>query len=72
MAHWKTSCNIAIETNKYHKTNNRNNTFITSCINELKRVGYTYCFDVWQINEIKKRLDNIEVIKKDDYYVILR
>lgn len=70
MAHWKTSCNIAIETDKFHKTNNRNNTFITSCVKDLKKKGETYCYYEWQIEEIKKRFNNILILKNDNYYII--
>lgn len=72
MAHWKTHCNVAIETEKFHKTNNRNNTFITGCVKELNKLGFTHCFEDWQVEELKRRFENLEIRKCDNYFIVTK
>lgn len=56
-----------------HKHSNRNQTFITECIKELKKTGQTICFEEWQLNEIATRF-NGEITFKivDGYFYITR
>ena len=58
----KSQVNYALDTsdkNSYIRTRDR--TFITTCIRELKSKGETICFHQWQIEEIKKHIDIVEI-----------
>lgn len=64
--------NIPHETDKCKPVNTRDRTFITSCINELKKKGQTICFNQSQIEEIRKLIDITDVTYDegaDCYYV---
>lgn len=52
-----------------HKSKNRNQTFITQCIKELKKNGHTICFYLWQIEEIQKKM-KVKVVENDGYYFV--
>lgn len=67
----KPQVNIKLETGKYHKTHTREQSFITSCINELKEKGNTWCFEKWQIEEIRKKVD-IDIKETKDGYFLTR
>lgn len=67
--------NIPHETDKCKPFNTRDRTFITTCINELKRKGQTICFKQTQIDEIKNHIDVTDVIYDegvDCYYVFCK
>lgn len=46
------------------------NAFIRECIRELKKENRCYCYFEWQIQEIKRYVKNIEVKKRDGYYLL--
>lgn len=54
-----------------HHDHRRERSFISSCIKELKSIGYTICFEMWQLEEIKKHLNISYTLKHDTYYVSL-
>ena len=53
------------------KLKNRNQTFITQCIKELKKNGHTICFYLWQVQEIQKKM-KVAVSENDGYYFVER
>lgn len=64
--------NIPHETDKCKVNNRRYDAFIKACIKELKSKGETICFHQWQIDEIKKQIDIVEICyneRNDCYYV---
>lgn len=67
----KSQISTTLETGVFRKTNNRERTFITNCINELKQTGASVCFELWQIEEIKKHIE-IEVDHVDSIYYLRR
>ena len=58
--HEKDHLSIKLETDNGAYYSNRENTFITSCINELKRKKKTICFQQWHIEELKKHFENLK------------
>lgn len=52
-----------------NKCRNRNQTFITQCIKELKKNGHTICFYLWQVQEIQKKM-KVAVSENDGYYFV--
>ena len=67
----KSTINIPYEGDKCRYQNNRERSFITGCINELRKIGFTVCFEMWQLEEIKKHLKISYSLKNDTYYVSL-
>ena len=58
----KSQINYALDTSdKNSYENNRDRTFITTCIKELKTTGQTICFYQWQIEEIKKHIEIVDI-----------
>ena len=55
----KEHVSIKLETEKGVKYSNRDSTFITSCINELKKHKETICFKEWHIEELQKHFPNL-------------
>ena len=53
--------NIPHETTKSSYYSNRDKTFITSCLKELKSKNQTICFKEWHIEELQKHYDNLIV-----------
>ena len=70
----KERINITLETDNGYKYSNRDGTFITSCVNELKKKKETICFQEWHIKEIQKHLDIEYTYDNNDncYYVKLK
>lgn len=67
----KPQISTTLETGVFKKPNNRERTFITNCINELKQKGQSVCFELWQIEEIKKHIA-IEINEVDNIYYLRR
>lgn len=70
--HEKDHLSVKLETDNGAYYSNRENTFITSCINELKRKKKTICFQQWHIEELKKTFPMLSYNyddKDDCFYV---
>ena len=68
----KDHLSIPFDIDKQKKYNNRERTFITNCINELKTKGETICFNKEQIKTIKAQIDLTEIRydeRNDCYYL---
>lgn len=68
----KPQVNIKLETGKFKQPNNRERSFITNCVKELKEKGYTICWEQWQVDEIIKLKKFIikEIVIEDGYFII--
>jgi hypothetical protein len=69
---YKSAVNIQLETDKGYIINNRDRTFIKSCVKELKERGTTICFKEWHVKELQKLVDIKEVCydeRNDCYYL---
>ena len=65
----KSQVSVKLEYGKFRTENNRERSFITNCIKELKTKGTTICFSEWQLEELSKNL-NIRYETKDKYFVV--
>ena len=58
----KQQVNVTHETaDKLAYNNNRDKTFITTCLKELRATGETICFKEWHIEELKKHIDIVRI-----------
>ena len=56
----KDHVNIPLDITRGKPCSNRDKTFITGCINELKTKGKTICFKEWHIKELKSIFENLK------------
>ena len=64
--------NIPYQGDKRRYPNHRReHAFIRDCIKELKSIGYTICFEMWQLEELKQHFNISYTLKHDTYYVSL-
>lgn len=45
--------------------------FITDCLKELKETRKTICFNIEQVNEIKKMYNNLKITFIDYYWLLI-
>lgn len=70
----KEHVNIPYETEKCAFYSNRDKTFITSCINELKKNKKTICFKEWHIKELQQHFNDLSYVYDNNdgcFYVMI-
>ena len=64
--------NIPHETDRCKVNNRRYDEFIKACLDDLKKLGHTICFNKKQIEELQNHIDIVEICydeRNDCYYV---